>query len=300
MDLGPLVLGPASGPLDRATAEDWSLVLAARRVPHRMLRSGAGYGLRTTPWFADRAAGEIRLYIEENPPGAGASRVPPRSGPDARLALLAALFLPAFYGLTNRPMPGLGLFPHHWTEAGAADAGAIIAGQWWRAATALTLHGDLAHVLGNAVIGGVFLVLVAKRLGPGLGWLLTLAAGVLGNLVNSYLQGPPHLSLGFSTAVFGAAGILSGVRAMDGEGLSPRSFLVPVAAGLGLLAMLGSGEGNVDLGAHVCGFFCGLPMGALAVAVAGRLARVLARADAWLFLAGFGVIAWAWVLAYAD
>jgi len=38
-----------------------------------------------------------------------------------------------------------------WVERGSADAGRIVRGEWWRAVTALTLHADVAHTLGNAV-----------------------------------------------------------------------------------------------------------------------------------------------------
>ena len=41
-------------------------------------------------------------------------------------------------------------------------------GEWWRAVTALTLHGGLSHIAGNLVFGVMFAVLASHSLGVGL------------------------------------------------------------------------------------------------------------------------------------
>ncbi|MCE1226661.1 MAG: hypothetical protein LWW87_09280 [Geobacteraceae bacterium] len=46
--------------------------------------------------------------------------------------------------------------------------------------TALTLHADLQHLLGNLTIGGLFVFLLCRETGTGLSWFLLLAAGGLG------------------------------------------------------------------------------------------------------------------------
>ena len=65
------------------------------------------------------------------------------------------------------------------------------------------------------------------------------------------------LSLGFSTAVFAAIGALAGYMVLHHES---KRYL-PLAAGVGILAMWGMGEGNVDYLAHICGLVAGMALG---------------------------------------
>ena len=88
-------------------------------------------------------------------------------------------------------------------------SGLIQAGQWWRAVTALTLHVDHGHLLGNLLAGIVIGIVAAQLLGQGLAWLAILLAGALGNLIAALLRGPDYGAIGASTAVFGALGIVS-------------------------------------------------------------------------------------------
>ena len=106
----------------------------------------------------------------------------------------------------------------------------MLAGEWWRAVTALTLHADLAHVLANAVAIAIFLGAVARRLGPALATWLALAAGVAGNVLTALVAGGGHVSLGASTAVFGALGrgahcsrLVASARAVKGTRSCDRS-----------------------------------------------------------------------------
>jgi membrane associated rhomboid family serine protease len=332
-DLAPLVLGDdamepadAAEGLDHATAGLWSLVLASRHIPHRMRRLGngrdAGYSIQVQAWFAARAAAEIRLYLEENAPCPGDGVLPdlrPVSGLEPTVAAMVLLVL--FFWIYHRTYPAWRLAPSMWIELGSADAGRILSGQWWRLFTALTLHADAAHVVGNAVIGGVFVWLVSRRLGAGAAWLLTILAGGLGNLLNSLALAAPHNAIGFSTAAFGAAGVLTAIAPFAvgggihgrsyprlGGGLDPdslprrflavvRSSLGPVAAGLGLLAMLGAGE-ETDLGGHLFGFVSGLFLGASAGVLASRMGLPGRRADGVLYAGALAVPAGAWVYAW--
>eukprot|EP01035_Chromulina_nebulosa_P063580 gene63580-86977_t len=60
-----------------------------------------------------------------------------------------------------------------WVEWGALDAvGVVGRGEWWRAGTALWLHGDGAHVVSNALSGALLFTAVLKTFGRGRGWLL--------------------------------------------------------------------------------------------------------------------------------
>lgn len=268
-DIGPLVDGRPPGRLSARTARLWSLVLRARRVPHRTRAAGGGYTVQVPARFAHLAVDEIRLYEQENISPHPSIPLPPVEE-RVRPSLAAMLGLCAFFVLSRRPWPELGLYPQHFNRLGAGDASAILSGELWRLFTALTLHADPAHIASNAVIGGAFLVLLSRRLDSGAAWLAAVLSGALGNLVNAAVQGPGHSSIGFSTAVFGAAGVLAGLKGVSGEAalqspLNPRrGWLTAVAAGLALLACLGTAGENTDIGAHVFGLLAGLGVGALA------------------------------------
>ncbi len=275
-DLAPLVDGSLAGRLTQAQARLWSLVLRARRVPHRVRSLPGGYSVQVPARFMRQAVDEITLYHHENVSPHPSIPLPPVEE-RSRATLAAMLALCAFFVITHRPWPEFGSYPQYWHLVGAGDAARMLGGQWWRMFTALTLHADPAHMASNAVIGGAFLVLLSRRIGSGAAWLLAILAGGLGNVLNVLAHGPAHLSVGFSTAVFGAAGALAGLKAVSGEGTltqpqfqaSTRGWLLPVAAGLALLASLGTAGENTDIGAHffglVAGGLLGLAAGSLAV-----------------------------------
>ncbi len=153
-------------------------------------------------------------------------------------------------------------------RAGAADAARILAGEVWRTATALTLHADLSHLVANATAAALLATAVCRTVGPGLGAALIVASGVLGNALNTLLRGAPHVSVGASTAVLGAVGLLSGIAFVRQRRLPPgrgRAWM-PLAAGLALLGMLGANPDS-DLGAHASGFVVGVALGAVVSAL---------------------------------
>lgn len=234
--------------------DEWTLVLEAMGIPYE-LASGR---IKVTPSSAPRALDNILAYERENvsvPERSTESLPLPWSG---NLLILGGLLL--FFSLFQggAELPGLGHIS--WTEKGAADSGAILSGQWWLGLTALTLHADPAHVLGNVVFGAPFVVLVCSRLGTGLGWTGIVFSGWAGNMVNAWIRGPGHLSIGFSTSVFAAAGIMVAVH-KNRRGL--KNGIDAVVMALALLALLGAGGENTDLAAHFWGVFCGLAWGAI-------------------------------------
>ena len=119
------------------------------------------------------------------------------------------------------------------------------------------------HLAGNCLIGGLVIHLLCKVLGYGSGWLLLLLAGAGGNLLNVALRQGPHFSVGLSTSVFAAIGILTGLQIVRFRTRSLRECLLPLGAGAGLLAFLGSEGVRTDLGAHLFGFLVGIGCGAV-------------------------------------
>ncbi|MEJ2470656.1 MAG: rhomboid family intramembrane serine protease [Desulfuromonadales bacterium] len=255
--------GKATTNLSRRRMRTWSLVLEARHIPWRNERRGLGWQLLVPAAMHAAALRELQQYENENrdwPPS------PPQGTPlvDNRATTLWVLIaLGVFYNLTLQRIDLFGHHPVDWKALGNAHAGKILAGEWWRLATALTLHADWQHLLGNLLIGGLFISRLCRDLRSGPAWLLMLATGILGNLANAWLQDPGHRAVGASTALFGAVGLLAAISMVRyRHNLRPRRrWTLPVAAALGLLAMLGAGGDNTDLGAHLFGFLFGLPLG---------------------------------------
>jgi membrane associated rhomboid family serine protease len=237
---------------ERKLADEWALVLVAENLSPSVRPETDGFALSVPPAQAERAAAILATYESENPPPPEPFEEAVASG-NLVTALSVSGALVMFFLVTGARNSEIS-----WFQRGSADAARMLEGEFWRAVTALTLHADLAHVFANAIFGAFFLSAVCRALGPGLGCALVLFAGAAGNLVNAVAYGSAHISVGASTSVFGAVGILTGaaVARRRSRGARGRRVIVPIAAGLGLLAMLGVSP-RVDLWAHFFGLVCG-------------------------------------------
>ena len=254
---------------------DAGLALLAMGVPYWTFLHEGRYVLCVTADKADQALAEIRATeaLRRAPAErVGESGVPEGVPVGAFSFVLYAFVLLGFYAWQQlAPLGG----------AGRVDAAAMVeAGEWWRAITALTLHGDVVHLASNLVAGSGFAFLLARFFVAGRAWFFIFASGVAGNVLNALVRYPEaHHSIGASTAVFGTLGLLTGagirlaVRAPKQRWSLPR-WLAPVLGGVTLLGLLGVGEsgGRVDVPAHISGFLCGTVLG---VALAHRPARTV-------------------------
>ncbi len=272
-------------------ADEWALVLAALAIPHRVAAADGGWTLLVPAAEAARASAALSVYDDEK---LGGLDVSPAEGASPRTAwavgLAVGALLLGFFTITGPPMPG-----SPWFERGAAASGRMLNGEPWRAVTALTLHVDAAHVIGNAIATAALLAVIIQRLGPGCGVWLVLLAGAGANLLAATAYGSPHLSVGASTATFGAIGILAALRFWRGsalDGTRGRRWIVPVATVL-LLVMLGTGRGT-DVLAHALGLLSG---GVLGLVAAG-FRRPLPAPIQWTLVAAAGLtVAGCWHLA---
>jgi len=78
--------------------------------------------------------------------------------------------------------------------------------------TALTLHVEGAHILGNFIFGTVFLMLLCQATGFGVAWSSAVLAETLGNVINAIAHTPAHTFIGTSIALFAAIGLLAALR----------------------------------------------------------------------------------------
>lgn len=281
--------------IDFSQVEIWSLVLLAVNISHRIEKTPNGWGILVSEDDYERADKELAFFEHENagwpPPKPEPVRRPSGAG---RLPILMALALAAFYNYTG-PWMGNG---NMWFRQGMVNSRAILhEGQWWRIITGLTLHADINHLLGNICFGALVLYYLGLEIGAGAALFLALVTGAAGNLLNAFFHGSGHQSVGFSTAIFGLIGVLSGLRLAD-RGRKLKGILGPLGAGTGLLAMLGSGGARTDLGAHLWGIMAGLVCGLLCHVLLGRLRPGVWRRwqKSWAALTLFLVFA-AWHLA---
>ena len=246
--------------------EEWELALVAQGLSPSLGRTRDGFVLSVPEEEVERALVGLSAYERENPHELRA-RDEPAEPPNLVAGASIAGILLLFFFITVVWQP-----TSHWFERGSADADRILLGELWRTVTALTLHANLAHALSNAIGITLFLGALSSILGPGLASALVLLAGAGGNLANALVHGSAHVSVGASTSVFGAVGMLGGLGlARRGRKKVPRRRAwVPVAAALALLAMLGTGGERVDVLAHLFGFLFGGVLGLLFAFVTPR------------------------------
>ena len=276
--------------LDRRVITEAALVLASKQIPHRTQWRDHVWTLLIPAEALQQAEAELHSYQAEN---WRREEAPPTIHTFDRGWAGALVFLIVIWLLPN--LEDWGTFGWHWRKAGAMNAGLVQDGQWWRTFTALTLHADLGHIVGNSVFGAVFGVFAGRYLGSGFGWLLILLGGAAGNWVNAHIQPAAFLSLGASTANFAALG-LTGAYMWQRSRMEARSWkrnFAPLFAALALLAYTGVGGERTDVVAHFTGFAAGAVAGVGASsfdirrlgksgqAIAGGLALTL-LAYAWL------------------
>lgn len=273
----------------RKRCAEYALVLRAVGIGCEVRPLDGGFELVVAPRDAERAREQIALYRHENPPR------PARFEPRRKVA--DGLVCASLYGtaiLIVDLLQDHQAFAVDWLEAGRAQARLIGEGQWWRTVTALSLHADSLHLAGNLVFGLVFGFLAGQLLGWGLAWSAMLLGGALGNALNAVFQAPTHTSVGASTAVFAAVGILAFYAWKRRE--SPVNRWVPLGGGIALLAFLGMGGERTDIVAHLTGFLSGGLLGFLFASLNHRLA-VLVRHQTALGLAALALFAAAWLAA---
>ena len=249
---------------DTTLANEWLLVLAADGLCPDVRRSDAGLAVTVPKQQSERAFASLVEYDRENALKTGQPQLAPDS-PNFQVGLAVSTVLLIFQTMTQGPLRDV-----PWVESGSADATKMIHGQLWRAVTALTLHGDFGHALGNALAAVLIFPALSSLLGGGVSLLVVLVTGAAGNVANAYLHTSPHVSIGASTAVFAAVGLLGGIATnRDRQSTEPRrrSTFTPVFAAVALLCLLGTTGERVDVLAHLSGFISGVFGGVLIAGV---------------------------------
>lgn len=245
--------------LTQDQADSYGLVLDAYALPYSMKRSDSGWDIWVDETIHNRALELIEQYIDENP------HIPPADAQETETyqrtftGIWASLILMAFSIAVNMSGSADKIVREY-----GASAYAILHGEFYRTVTALMLHSGYPHLAGNMAGIAIFGTAVCGITGTGVGWLMILLTGILGNLANAALFRYGHISIGASTAVFGAIGILAAYqlsKKIKIVGQRMKAWL-PFAGGLALLGLLGSSK-HSDLTAHLFGFIAGICLGLL-------------------------------------
>ena len=157
----------------------------------------------------------------------------------------------------------------------------MLSSQPWRAVTALTLHADSAHVLGNVISGTIFASAVHRRLGPGAARSPSSPPGIARQLRERALAPRrgrrPRVDRRVDRRLRrGRPPRGDAARAQSpGRGATKRGWLDiarPIVGGLALLGALGASP-RADLGAHLFGFLAGGLIGLFALGPRRLFAR---------------------------
>ena len=273
-------------------AREWELVLLAQGLSPSVRPTAAGVVLSVPEGEADRARAALLAYDNENAPKLVGRNDPAGSRSVLAGSVVSGMFILVIFWVTTVWLPNVS-----WFERGGADADRILHGELWRTVTALTLHADVVHAVSNAAAAAIFFGMVSSMVGSGIGFALILLSGAGGNLANALLHGSPHVSIGASTATFGAVGLLTGltVAKQRREPSSRRRAWLPIAAALAILGMLGTEGARVDIWAHLFGLLVGAVLG---VAVGYAAPRPRGFRIQWVFgSAAVGVLIYSWTLA---
>lgn len=293
----------------------WLLVLESRHIPFVCCRFGKHSALYVPVLFASLARNEITEFETEDL--RQACYLPARPCWRAGGLIVAVLIFwhllrfgaVPFYTL---PVPPFPVLPTDWPQAFGLDIYRVKAlGEWWRTVTALSLHADIQHLLGNAVVTGIFFSLLAGRAGVREALFLAVLGGSVGNAITVLFKVSYSISIGFSTAGFAIIGALGAyvfcdmihLRRTDGglQLLQAYRWFAPVVAILGFLALLGgAGQVGTNFLAHCTGLGAGFALGCctwfIDLHLTGKGISPASRGNVSLLLCS-GVLLAAWVLA---
>jgi membrane associated rhomboid family serine protease len=277
-----------------AECEQRALVLRALGIEHALVNDANMHVLLVAEADAPQAREQLRIYDEEN--RALSAPQPLHLHEHAwRGSIVFAIVL-----LTVAYCTGHGLGSFDWIGAGALTRDAVHRGEVWRAITALTLHADLEHLIGNLAFGIPYGFFAAQLLGTGRAWASILFAAALANVVESALMDAQHVTIGASTAVFATLALVAAystqVTTPGVTGWARRWS--PWIAAIVLLAMTGTAGEHTDVLAHVMGFAGGALLGLFQARMPARWleARATQLASGGIALAAV-IGAWVWAIA---
>lgn len=273
----PEWVGLSPTPQPTRKALEWALVLEALAIPWKIEESGddrSRWAVAVPEAHLENARRQLALYEKEN------SDWPPREAPpppdiqsSGWSAVWAGGLLTALYFWLGPYRPDSAIL-----ERAVCSPMMIEQGQWWRAFSAIGVHGDFVHLMSNLCVIVPVGAAAVMLLGGGVAWSLALASGALANFTYAMLFHAPGVGFGASTAAFGLIGLIGGKRLADGFfhgsrrsadarfprlspglGASKKAFMI-LGALLAIFAILGTAP-HSNIAAHFLGLFYGVLAG---------------------------------------
>lgn len=233
------------------------LILASQHIETHFEKKEKTFYIRVDPKDREKAYTAINTYYREN-----RLRTVSRTIQDFSISPFKSI--PAFMIMGLLAVIHVFSLNHNLHETIIFRYGAsslfIGQGQNFRAITALFLHADSRHLLGNLAGMLIFGAPLINLSGFGTGAFMLLLTGTLGNLMTAGLYRTAHLSIGASTSVMGAAGLLVSFRMIQKNKSLSLDMVMPLIAGAILVGLLSQGE-RTDVYAHIFGFLNGFILG---------------------------------------
>jgi membrane associated rhomboid family serine protease len=238
---------------------DWSLVLTSQDIASTLLQhpEHGHWMLLVEPQDYDRAIAAIRQYRLENQRWSWRREIVQTGilfhwGAVVWVGLLLLVYL--WDVCSGSLLKSLGML----------DSNLVHKGEWWRLFTAMTLHGDIAHLAMNSAMILLFGGLAMARFGFGSSLWAAYLAGLLGNLAGLWFDPETHRSLGASGIVMGTLGLVA-VQSIFllRRGFQAAKYVISgFMAGVMLFVLFGM-DPRSDVLAHAGGFLGGAVLGTL-------------------------------------
>jgi membrane associated rhomboid family serine protease len=281
---------PFKRDLSREKAEEWALVLSASSIPHQIEQEGGEWVIYVDQFDLARSEKVLLQYEKENL-GWTSKHTLIQLYKKTFSGLVIAFLLLVFYWFTKSD----NTWPV-WFQIANASSEQIMRGELWRAVTALFIHADNLHIISNVISCLIFCSVVCRLYGSGLGWFLILLSGITGNLLTAFFYRTGHYSIGASTAIFGAVGLIGVWRFAfwRKHPFTRKKAWIYLVVVLVLLGILGAGK-NTDMLAHLFGGIAGCVVGIPAVKI---IAHPLSKKRQLILAAlSVSIVAVSWIFA---
>ena len=150
----------------------------------------------------------------------------------------------------------------------------LLKGRVWTLVTALFLHADVLHLLGNMLFLYVFGNTLEKEMGTQKTMLAFFSGGILAFILGTLFYDQSVFLIGASAAIFTLTAVVMLVKPLKFSFifLMPLGLVAIIYLIYNILAVQFGGESNVAYISHVIGFAVGIPLG---IAWTKNLARNL-------------------------
>ncbi len=142
----------------------------------------------------------------------------------------------------------------------------LLKGRIWTPFTALFLHGNLAHLIGNMIFLYIFGNTLENELGET--WMLVpfFIGGISSFLISTIFYDPTTYQIGASAAIFTLTAVIMLVKPLKFSFyfLMPQGLVAIIYFTYNLLAVQYGFQGNISYIGHVIGFTIGIPFGIVA------------------------------------